>query len=38
MRLWDSYEDLAVSVCTSDNEDELETLSIEWLPLENLLA
>lgn len=38
MRLWDSYEDLAISVCTGDNEDELETLSIEWLPLENLLA
>lgn len=37
MRLWDGYDDLAISICTGDNEDELETLSIEWIPLVKLL-
>lgn len=37
MRLWDNYEEMALSVCSVDDGDELEKLSVEWVRFENLI-
>lgn len=38
MRLWDHYQDMSMSICAAENEDELQALSIEWILFEQLIG
>lgn len=38
MRLWDCYEDMSMSICTAENGEELQALSIEWILFEQLIG